>query len=307
MRIAIMGSGGIGGYYGARLAAAGHEVTFIARGPHLEALRTEGLRVESALGDLALPPVSATDDPAAVGPVELVVVATKTYDLDAAAQAMRPLVGSQTTVLPLLNGVDNAGRLGAVLGMERVVGGSCTLSSTLVAPGLVRHNTPGERLVFGELSGGGSPRCAAIAAAFHGAGVNAVLSEDIHAELWEKLAFLVPVAAVTCALRRSGPELREDPDVAWMFREAIDEVVRLAATQGVVLREGLAGELVSRMERFPVGTKPSMLVDLEQGRRLELDALSGTVVRMAAEAGLPVPVNRTLYAALKPYEHGPPG
>lgn len=304
MRIAIMGSGGIGGYYGGRLAAAGEDVTFIARGENLAALRSGGLRVESKLGDIALERVNATDDPAAVGPVELVVVATKAYDLEGAAQAMRPLVGPETTVLPLLNGVDAAERLGAVLGMERVVGGSCLLSATRVAPGHVRHNTPGERLVFGERSGEITARCQAIEAAFKKAGINVALSPEIQVELWRKFVFLVASASITSAARMSGKELVEDPDARWMATEAMREIVRVGQARGVALPDSLVDELVAFIDSLPPGTKPSMLVDLEQGRPLELDALNGTVVRFAAEAGLEVSVNRTLYAVLKPHEHG---
>jgi len=306
MRIAIMGSGGIGGYYGGRLAAAGEDVIFIARGANLAALRDAGLRVESKLGDISLPTVNATDDPAAVGAVELVIVATKAYGLDAAMQSMRPLVGAQTTVLPLLNGVDSAERLGAVLGMGPMVGGSCLLSSTRVAPGRVRHNTPGERLVFGELSGEITPRCQAIEATFKQAHINAELSPQIGVELWSKFVFYAAIAGSSCVSRGSSELLSGDADLRWMLLEAMREIERVARARGVALRATIVDDSMAQVDRLPPGSKPSMLVDLENGRPLELDAVCGSLVRMAAEAGVEVPVNRTLYAALKRYEHGAP-
>ncbi|MCH7478302.1 MAG: 2-dehydropantoate 2-reductase [SAR324 cluster bacterium] len=304
MRIAIMGSGGLGGYYGGRLAAAGEDVTFIARGANLEALRETGLRVESKLGDIFLPKVDATDDTAAVGAVDLVIVTTKAYGLDAAVQAMRPLVGPATTVLPLLNGVDSAERMGAVLGMQHVVGGSCMVSSTLVGPGHVRHNTPGERLVFGELFGEITPRCQAIEAAFKQAKINGVLSPQILVELWSKFVFYAAIAGSACVARGSSDTLSGDPDQRWMFLEAMREIERVARARGVGLGTTVVDDWMKQLSNMPPGTKPSMLVDLEQGRPLELDATTGALVRMAAEAGLEVPVNRTMYTALKRYEHG---
>ena len=225
MKIAIMGSGGVGGYYGGRLAKAEEDVVFIARGPHLAALRGKGLRVESRLGNFDLPGVNATDDPAAIGPVELVIVATKAYGLDAAAEAMLPLVGEATVVLPLLNGVDIAERLGAVLGAERIMPGLCSLSTFIAEPGVIHQMTPFEYVKFGEVSGEASKRGRAIEAALKNAEINAELSTEITVDLWNKFIFLASIAGVCSVSRSPFGLVRTDPDLRAMLAGQNGEIV----------------------------------------------------------------------------------
>ncbi len=304
MKIAIMGAGAVGGFYGGRLARAGEEVHFIARGAHLAALREKGLRVESpTVGDFELPQVNATDDPAQVGPVELVWMTTKAYDLEAGAEAMRPLIGENTVVIPLLNGVDIAERIGAVLGMEHMLGGIVQVSVAMAEPGLIRHAVM-DRLVFGELAGGTSARCEAIRETLHGAGIQAELSEDIRREIWLKYLFLSTVAGM-CSLTRQtlGPVLA-DPDTRAMLVACFRELEALARKEGIALEEGIVEERLAMADGLPKTMKPSMLLDLERGRALELEALQGAAMRLGRKLGVPTPVNDFIYAALKHHAGG---
>ncbi len=304
MKIAVMGSGGIGGYYGGRLANAGEDVTFIARGAHLAAMRAGGLRVFSHFGDFELPRVAATDDPAEIGEAELVLVTTKAYDLEAAARALVPVVGAETVVLPLLNGVDIAQRLAAVVGRGRVLGGLSKISSAISEPGVIRQVTPYESLVFGPLSGEPQPRDRALEATFRDAGIHAELSADIERDIWEKFIFLAPFAGIAALTRKLCGEIRADPDTRALLRECIEEIEAVARKQGVALAPGVVDDTLAVIDGIPPETKPSMLLDLERGRRLELDALNGTVVRLGTELGVPTPVNRFIHAALKLHAGG---
>lgn len=304
MKIAIMGSGGVGGYYGGRLAKAGEEVTFIARGPHLAALRGKGLRVKSHFGDFDLPSVNATDDPAGVGPVELVIVATKAYGLDAAAEAMQPLMGETTTVLPLLNGVDIAERLGAILGAGRVMPGLCMLSSFIAEPGVIHQVTPFEYIKFGETSGEASERGQTIEAVMKGAEINAELSTDIALEIWNKFIVLAAMAGLTSVSRSPVGLVRSDPDLRAMLAGLIGEAEALGRAKGVNLAPDLAERLMAQIDGVPAEAKPSMLMDLEAGRPLELEVIQGTLIKMGAELGIETPVARFIYAALKLHAAG---
>ena len=304
MKIAIMGAGAVGGFYGGRLARAGEEVHFIARGAHLAALREKGLRVESpTVGDFELPQVNATDDPAQVGPVELVWMTTKAYDLEAGAEAMRPLIGENTAVIPLLNGVDIAERIGAVVGMEHMLGGIVQVSVAIAEPGLIRHAVM-DRLVFGELAGGTSARCEAIRETLHGAGIQAELSEDIRREIWQKYLFLSTMAGMTSLTRQTLGPVRKDPDTRAMLVACLRELEALARKEGIALDDDAEQKMLAMADSLPEGMKPSMLLDLERGRALELEALQGAAVRLGKKLGVPTPVNEFIYAALKLHAGG---
>lgn len=304
MKIAIMGAGGIGGFYGGLLARAGEDVIFIARGPHLDAMRNNGLRVLSHFGDFDLPTVNATDDPAQVGPVELVVMTTKAYGLEAAARAIQPMVDAETLVLPLLNGVDIAERIGAVIAAEHVLGGLAKISSAIAEPGVIRQTSPFQQVLFGEFSGEPSPRVRAVEAVLKGAQIDAVLTPHIERELWNKFLFLAATAGM-CALTRQpvGP-VRSDPDTRELLESSMREIEAVARRKGVDLDEGIVAAALQGLPPPPPDMRPSMLLDLERGKPLELDALNGTVVRLGAELGVPTPVNRFIYAALKLHADG---
>ncbi len=299
MKIAIMGAGAVGTFYGAKLARAGHDVTFIVRGARLPHYRQDGVHVEQDAGPWHVPAVQATDDPARVGPVELVLFATKAYALQAAAEAMRPLVGPDTCVLPVLNGVDIAERVGAVVGMAPMLGGITYIACTLTGPNTVRQGGTENRMVFGELAGGRSARAEALQAVLAGAGIVSELTDDFPVVNWSKFV-LVNCSNGVCPVTGApiGAVLA-DADTRALFIACLAEVEALARAKGVQLPPDVAPSAVAICESFAPAFKPSMLVDLERGRPLEVEALQGTVVRLGRELGVPTPLNRMIYAALK--------
>jgi 2-dehydropantoate 2-reductase len=304
MRIAIMGAGGIGGYYGGLLARAGNDVTFIARGAHLEAIQQRGLHVESVHGDFQVLAARATGDPVEVGPVDLVLVSVKTYDLDAAAQAARPLVGPETVVLPLLNGLDAAERLAAELGEEPVLAGLAHISSAIAEPGLVRQISPLRRITFGERSGEITPRAERIRDVLDESGIEAVLTPAIDVALWEKFIFIASISGVCCLSRQPVGVVVAMPELRSLYEDALREVEAVARTRGVSLTPDIVQRTLRMTEGFAPQTKPSLLVSLEAAQRLELEAMIGTVVRYGRAASVPTPIHRVVYAALKPCAEG---
>ena len=304
MRIAIMGAGGIGGTVGARLTAAGEDVTLIARGAHLQAIRDQGLQLDSeTLGDTHVRPASATDDPGEVGPVDVILLTTKLYDLEAAADLCRPMIGPDTPVISLLNGVDAPGRMEPIVGAEHVVGGVAYFTANIIDPGVVRHVSGPQRIGFGELDGRRSSRLDAFDAAAQAAGIETAYSDNIQDLLWRKFVLLAPVAGI-CALARQGVGfVRADAELRPLLEDAIEEVVQVAAAKGFDVAEEKAKGMTFLDNSSP-NLRPSMLVDLVGGKRLELESLSGTVVRMGHELGVDTPINRAIYAALTPFLSG---
>lgn len=304
MRFAVVGAGGLGGYFGGRLAQAGEVVTFIARGAHLDALRSRGLRVESVKGGFELPRVQVTENPKDAGLVDCVLMTVKAYDLDGAAQSILPLVGSHTVVLPLLNGVDSAERIGAAVGLEHMLGGLAYIFSSVVEPGVIRHESPFDRIQLGELPGGRSERAGAVEMVLKRAGIEAQQVPDIRAALWTKFLFLTAASGMCAVTRSPMGAVRGDSDSREMFIAAMREVYALARRLGIAVKDGIVEETVTFADSVPAELRPSMLNDLERGRPLELEALNGAVVRMGRQANLPTPVNAFIYAALKPFSHG---
>ena len=305
MRIAIMGSGGVGGYLGGRLAAGGQDVTFIARGAHLAAIRERGLRIESAgRGDVAIEPAKATDDPATLGPVDLVVFAVKLYDSESAARASRPLIGPQTGIVTLQNGVDSVGVLSRVLGPEHVIGGVAQIAAVIAAPGVIRHTGTLAHFQIGELDGGQSERLAALAQALEQAGVDHQVSDDIERDIWAKMVFLATFAGLTALTRLPIGPIRDDPETRALYREGLAEALAVARAKGIGLPEDFVAKALARTDQLPAQMKSSLLEDLERGRRLELPWLSGAIVRMGQELGVATPVHGFITAALKPHAKG---
>ncbi len=307
MRIAVVGAGGVGGYFGARLAAAGEAVSFIARGAHLEAMRERGLRVASALGDLHIDPVRVSGDAAEIGPVDLVIVAVKLWDLAAAGRASKPLLGEGTAVVAPQNGVESEVVLADILGGRHVLGGVAQIAAAIAEPGVIRHTGRMARLIFGERDGKPSARTVALKAACEKAGIDATASDRIETEIWEKFILLAPLAGVTSVTRLSIGAVMADPDIRALFRDAVEEVVALARARGVGLDTHAVERTLELARGLPFEMRTSMQQDLARGGRLELDWLGGTVVRLGAEAGVATPIHRTLYAALKAYKEGAPG
>jgi 2-dehydropantoate 2-reductase len=304
MRIAIIGSGGVGGYLGGRLAASGQDVTFIARGAHLDAIREDGLRIESALGDISVQPAEASDDPASVGRVDLVIFAVKLYDTQAAAEACRPLLGEKTGVVTFQNGVDSPEVLARILGREHVVGGVAQIASVVGEPGVIRHSGTMARFAFGELDGRRSTRVEALAVALGAAGVEHVVSDAIERDIWAKMVFLATFAGVTALARLPIGPIRTDPDTRALYRDGLAEALAVARARGIPLTEDFVVQTLARTDQLPAAMKSSMLEDLERGKRLELTWLSGAIVRMGAELGVPTPVHGFITAALKLHAGG---
>ena len=299
MKIAVMGSGGVGGYFGARLAASGADVTFIARGEHLAAVRREGLRILSANGDLTLKPAQATDAPASIGPVDLVMIAVKLWSTDDAARAIAPLMGPNSAVVSWQNGVAAEDILLKHYGKERVIGGVSNIAALIDAPGVIRHNGTMARLIFAELDGKSSPRIDALAALCKQAKLDHIVSDDINRAIWQKFIFLASFSGMTCATRLSIGPIRSDPETRAMLKAALQEVVAIGRAKGVSLPDDQVEQSLTWADNLPATMVASMLGDLNRGNRLELPWLSGTVVKLGEELGIATPTHKFIYNVLK--------
>ncbi len=306
MRIAVIGTGGVGGAFGAALAKAGADVTFVARGAHLAAMKTNGLQVNGPRGDIHINPVQASDDPASIGVVDVVLFCVKLWDLESAGAAIKPLIGPNTAVIPLQNGIDAADRLIPILGKDAVMGGVAQISATIDAPGVIRQTGTFMKLEFGELDGQPSQRGAAFLTACKVAGFDAANTNNIKAALWTKFIFLGTMAAVIAAVRLPLGKLRDDPEGFALLESSVAEIAALGRASGVDLVPTLEAELLRAAKNFPAEMMPSMAVDLLRGNRLELPWLSGKVVALGRELGVPTPTHNVLYAVLKPYANGAP-
>ncbi len=298
MRIAVMGTGGVGGYFGARLALGGCDVSFIARGRHLDAIRGHGLKVESPLGDMHLATPRATDDPADIGPVDLVLFVVKLWDTETAAKAVAPLIGPETAVVSLQNGVRKDDILRNVLGEPAVMGGACYIAAQIAQPGVIRHSGTMQKLVFGEYDGKRSMRAEAFLDACRQAGVEAEISADIRRTIWEKFVFLVGLSGLTTTIRKPIGPIRSNPRTRALLHDAMREVVAVGRAQGVQLAADFADNRLAFSDGLPATMTSSMHNDLERGNRLEVDGLSGGVVELGGAAGVPTPVNRVIYDIL---------
>ena len=303
MRIAIVGSGGVGGYFGGRLATAGSDVTFIARGAHLEALQTRGLIVHSPLGDVRLPRVTAAEHTRDVGPVDVVFFTVKLYDTEQAAALLPPLVGPDTAVISFQNGVDSVPTLIKVVGREHTAGGTAYIAAVIAEPGVIRH-TANDRLTFGELDGTASARLERLLEACVAAGIQARLSEQIEADIWAKFVWLSVFSGVTAVTRLPVGPIRDDLDLMAMCQAAAMETMAVAHAKGIALTTRVYDDMVAGFQALPPQAKSSMLEDLERGRPLELPWLSGAVVRIGSELDVPTPTHRFMATVLAPHVQG---
>jgi 2-dehydropantoate 2-reductase len=306
MRVAVIGAGGVGGAFGAALAKAGADVTFVARGAHLRAMRENGLRIEGGRGETLIKPVQATDDPASIGPVDFVLFCVKLWDVETAGAAIKPLIGPATAVIPLQNGIDSAERLIPVLGAQAVMGGVAQISATIAEPGVIRQTGTFMRLIFGELEGGKSARGDSFLGLCEKAGFDATHSDQIMTELWMKFIMLATNAAITAATRSPIGILRDDPEIFPLFVRASDEVAAVGRAKGIRLPDDAAESVVAFLKTAPPAIMASMAHDLIRGNRIELPWLSGKVVALGRELGVPTPVHEVLYAVLKPFTGGKP-
>ena len=302
MRFAVFGVGGVGGYFGGRLAQAGEDVIFIARGAHLRALQTSGLKVESLDGDFQLQPVQATDDPAGMGAVDVVILGVKAWQVPHAARALRPHIAPHTVVLPLQNGVDAPVQLAAELGAEHVLGGLCQIVSYVVAPGHIRHAGFAPAITFGELDNRRSARVEEIYQAMLRAGVHTTISADIHAAMWLKFLFIASFSGVGAVARAPAGVLRTLPETRALIRQAMAEVYAVARTRGINLSPDAVDKALAAVDSLPADATASMQRDVAAGRPSELEAQNGAVVRLGREAAVAVPTHEFIYGVLRPLE-----
>jgi len=308
MHFAVVGAGAVGGYYGAKLAVSGQRVSLVARGPHLEAIRERGLIVRSPLGDLTAQ-VQAEDDPTKIGPVDVVILAVKAYDNETALPRLAPLLGPHTVVLSLQNGVDSVDEVAAVVGQERVLGGPTYIATALSSPGVIEQTGAHRRIVFGEVFGAASvvtQRVRRIADVMIEADIQAEPVVDARVAAWEKFIYLAPFAAFTGAARLPIGPLRDDPFIYQQMVAAVCEVECVARAEGIAVRDhaSLMDYVNGYMTTLPPTTRSSLLIDLLKGKRIELEALPGSVVRRGRAAGVPTPIMSALYSVLKPWVGG---
>ena len=302
MRIAIFGTGGAGGYFGAQLARAGQEVIFIARGKHLEAIRTSGLRVETPVGEIVIQPAQATDDPGQAGVVDAVILGVKTWQVTEAARAMRPMIGPETFVVPLQNGVEAASQLSEVLGAEHVLGGLCGTISLIVAPGRIRSIGEAHFIKLGELDRRPSARAERLRQVFERAGVKVEVPPDIDVALWEKFLFVISFGGVGAVARAPIGVLRTLPETRRMLEQCLREVFAVGRARGIALPDGSVEKAMAFLDSLAPGGTTSLQRDIADGKPSELEAWNGAVARLGAEAGVATPLHEFIYDSLLPQE-----
>ena len=306
MKIAAMAAGAVGAYFGGRLQAAGHDVAMIARRAHLDALRQHGLKIESVHGDLHLPKVNATDDPRQVGPVDIVLFAVKLWDTETAAELAKPMVGPDTRVITLQNGVDSYERVSAILGKEQTVCGTAYIAAVLGGPGVMRHTSKFATMRVGRMDGKPDLRLAAFVEAAKAAGLDIQPQDDMNRERWQKFVFLSSMAGANCMTRQPIGKVMADPDTRAFYRKLMEECLAVGQKSGAKVPSAWVDDRMTFSDSAPPGMKASMFHDLEAGNRLELDWLTGKVVSLGRELGVPTPASDAVYAAVKLYRMGRP-
>jgi 2-dehydropantoate 2-reductase len=304
VKIAVVGTGGVGGYFGARLAAGGNDVTFVARGRHLEAIQRNGLTIQSSRGDLHLDNVHAIDSVQNIETVDLILIAVKLWDTEEIAQSLRPLTEQGAAVLSLQNGVEKDTVLRRFLPPDSILGGVCYISASIVTPGIIGHNGAIQRIVFGEYSGKESARTHLFLEACRRAAIDADTSPDIQRLIWEKFVFLVGLSGTTTSMRQTIGSIRGNPKTRAFLLDLMREVVDLGRSEGVHLPENYATDRLNFCDSLPASMTTSMHADLERGNRLELPWLSGAVTRMAKDRNVSTPLNRAVSDILEPYVLG---
>ena len=304
MRVAIMGAGGIGAYYGACLARAGNDVVFIARGAHLDAMRKKGLRIQDFDGsEIIIDPVNATDDPKTVDPVDVILFCVKMYDTIEAAELCKPLMGDETIVITLQNGVESVGMIDGILGQGRALGGAASVAGSLIEPGVVKRNNQITKIEFGEADGTISRRAKAIAKTLDDAGIEAIIRSDVEVMLWSKFALMTSNACMTSLGRVDTGVIRADPVMRAVYCDAMRETITVGRAMGVELPDDVMERALNWLDSSaPI--MASLAVDLLSGRRLEVEWLSGAIHRFGEKTGVPTPIHSTVYAALRPHRNG---
>lgn len=307
MRIAIMAAGAVGAYFGARLADAGHDVFFIARGAHLEAIKKNGLKVDSAIGNTIIKNAKATDDPKSVGPVDIVLFAVKLWDTEKAAEQTKPLIGPNTRVISLQNGIDSYDRIAPIIGKEHTVGGATYVATVIAGPGVISQTSPFAKVVCGRMDGKDDAHLNAFADAAKKANIDITVTKEMPRELWQKFIFLSTLASTTAGTRQPIGAIMADPDMKALFRRLMEETHAVGKAKGAGVPDSYIEERMKfAAEGAPKGMKASMCHDLERGNRLELDWLAGAICALGRELKVPTPANDAVYALLKPYRMGKP-
>lgn len=302
MKIVVMGTGGVGGYYGGLFARQGHEVFFVARGAHLQVIQDHGLQVYSVHGDFAINPVQAGEDPTQFGIADLVLFCTKTYDTEQAAKKLLPVIGEHTMVMSFQNGVDSAERIGAVLGHEHIVGSVTWISTMIEAPGVIRQLSLFRRVAFGELDGSQSARIQALCQAWNELGIDLECEPNIQKLIWTKFLFISAISGIGSLVRLSVGDYRSLPETRTYMASLMREVEAVARAQGISLASDIVAQTLAFIDQASPMLRPSMQVDVEAGRRTELDSMIGVICRKGRELGLPTPVADLVYALLLPVE-----
>ena len=306
MKIAIMGAGGLGSYIGGRLVQAGHEVTFIARGDHLQALLDKGLMVKSDFGDFQLEKVHAVNNTSDIGKVELVFFCVKSYDVLIATRLIKPIIDKESLISPVLNGIDHLNILGEEFGPDAVLGGVVMIVAHLRKPGFIEQLGQLQFIEFGEIHGAISERCANLQKILRETGIEFRAIPNIMERMWWKLCIVSGFAGVYSVVRADKSVVSKSPVTIDLLRQAIFEAISVAQANGIALSTHLADEILASQENLSPDYKPSMLIDLEKGKHLELEAIIGVITRLGKNLGVPTPVNNFIYACLKPYENGIP-
>ena len=304
MKIAAMAAGAVGSYFGGRMQAAGHDVAYIARRAHLDALRKDGLKIQSTLGDLHLPKVNATPDPKQVGPVDIVFFAVKLWDTETAAELARPLIGPNTRVITLQNGVDSYERVSAILGKEHTIPGTAYIAAVLGGPGVMLHTSKFATMRCGTIDGKPDARLSAFVEAAKVAGIDIQPQEDMNRERWQKFIFLSSMAGVNCMTRQAIGKVLADPDTRTFYKRLMQECLAVGQKSGAKVPSSWVDDRMTFSDNAPPGMKASMLHDLEAGNRLELDWLTGKVVSLGRELGVPTPASEAVYTAVKLHRMG---
>jgi len=302
--MAVMAAGAVGGYFGGRMAAAGHDVTFIARGAHHDAIRRDGLRIESALGDLHLKDLNVADDPKRVGPVDVVLFAVKLWDTETAGEQTRPLVGPNTRVITLQNGVDSVERLASILGDDVTISGATYIVTTIAKPGVIRHTGARAEVRCGRLDGRPDAVLAGYVQQMKAANIEITLTDHMLLDIWKKFVLLSGTSGITASTRQPLGVIRDDEDMRAFFYKLMHETIAVGRAAGVAFPPDFAVELDRWVASFPPTMKASMANDLDTGRRLELDWLAGKVVALGRKYGIATPGHEAVYAILKPYRMG---
>jgi 2-dehydropantoate 2-reductase len=304
MKIAAMAAGAVGAYFGGRLQAGSHDVAYIARRAHLEALRRDGLKIESVHGDLHLPKVNATPDPKEVGPVDVVLFAVKLWDTETAAELAKPLVGPSTRVITLQNGVDSYERVSAILGKEQTCPGTAYIAAVLAGPGVMRHTSKFATMRVGRMDGKPDAHLAAFVEAAKASNIDIQPQDDMNRERWQKFIFLSSMAGVNCMTREPIGKVLADPDTRAFYKKLMQECLAVGQKAGAKVPDSWVDDRMTFSDNAPPGMKASMFHDLEAGNRLELDWLTGKVVSLGHQLGVPVPASEAVYAAVKLHRMG---